>query len=86
MGSIASLFVAFIVGLVTALVIIGPKLPQLAAQARRRRELRPVARGKYLSRMAHQYGLKRRLFESDDHLRDRILRVIKTPQHGRGLS
>lgn len=36
----------------------------------------PPARGKYLSRIARLHGMRRRLFESDEKLRQRIIQKV----------
>lgn len=41
-----------------------------------KKQEKPLIRGKYLTRMAKLYGVKRRFLESDSKLRDRVLREL----------
>ena len=62
--------------LVTSIIAIIPALPAVLRyyeQAiRRRKEEQNVIHGEYLDRFAEQYGIKRKPFESDQKLRDRV--------------
>lgn len=82
MKGLEMVLIAIIIGAATALVIIGPKLLRIWKWRRAYKLPCKVTRGKNLTRKAEQFGVKRKPFESDIHLKKRVLEKVLTPKEG----